>query len=340
MSAEPIAPVTLSREDLDQLVEDAEHLNDEHEDTVSFVAKFAGEWADVEHASVSAADIGGFDFDVALDDGSSTSRRIEFPALVSDIDQVRMAFYALLGDARERAGDAVPLTSLEVELAEVAMLTTFQSTVSRIRDLTPHMREVTLVGGLDEFGPIGPDQFLLVTPPDSSGEAYYTVRRWRAEEGEMDMWFVLHGDHGPLSRWAGSAAPGDVVTLWGPRTSFEPPAGTGSLLLVADDTGLPAIAAIMDATDLPVSVIVETYDEDHVVDLPGPVEWLFRGDDAPGTGGRLCAAVEALEGDLPNTYVFGAGESREMTAIRKHLRNERGLSRESVQMTSYWRRPA
>lgn len=340
MSAESTAPVTLSRDDLDQLLEEAEHLNDEHDDTITFVAKFAGEWFDVVHASIAATDIGGIDFEVALDDGSSRQRRIEFPAVVSDIDQVRMSFYGLLGTARERAGEAIPLTSLEVELAEVSQLTTFQAGVSRIEDLTSRMREVTFVGGLEEFRPIGPDQFLLVTPPDGSGQAYYTVRRWRPEVGEIDMWFVLHGDHSPLSRWAGTAASGDVVTLWGPRTSFDPPAGTDSLLLVADDTGLPAIAAIMEATDLPVTVIVETYDEEHVLDLPGPAEWVFRGDDAPGTGGRLSAAVEALEGDLSSTYVFGAGESREMTAIRKHLRTERVLPRESVQMTAYWRRPA
>lgn len=340
MSPEPIAPATLSRDELEQLLEEADHLNDEHGDTITFVARYAGEWNDAESASIAATDANGLEFEVGLSDGTSTVRRIDFPAPMTDIDGVRMSFYGMLGTARERAGAAVPPTSLEIELAEVSTLSTFQTTVNRITDLSPRLREVTFSGALESFDSIGPDQFLLVTPSDDSGRAYYTVRRWRPESGEMDMWFVLHGDHGPLSRWASSAAPGQEVSLWGPRASYEPPAETDSLVLVADDTGLPAVAAIMDATDLPVRAIVETYDEDHVIDMPGPVEWLFRGEDAPGTGGRLLAAIESVDGDQPGTYFFGAGESREMTAIRKHLRNGRGLSREWVQMTAYWRRPA
>lgn len=340
MSVESIAPATLSRDELEQLLEEADHLNDEHGDTITFVARYAGGWADVTSASVTAADANGFEFSVDLTDGTSTVRRIDFPAPMTDVDGVRMSFYGMLGQARERAGDTVPATSLEIELAEVSTLTTFQTKVERVTDLSPRLREVTFAGGLEGFEPMGPDQFFLVTPSDESGRAYYTVRRWRPEVGEMDMWFVLHGDHGPLSRWAARASAGDGVSVWGPRASFEPPPDTQSIVLIADDTGLPAVAAIMDATHLPVTAIVETYDEEHVIDVPGPVEWLFRGDEAPGTGGRLVSAVEAWDADLSGTYCFGAGESREMTAIRKHLRNERSLPREWVQMTAYWRRPA
>ena len=35
------------------------------------------------------------------------------------------------------------------------------------------------------------------------------------------------------------------VALWGPRTGFEPAAETDWYLLVADETGLPAVAAIL-----------------------------------------------------------------------------------------------
>lgn len=339
MSVESIAPQALSPDDLEQLQEEAEHLNDEHEDTVAFVAKFAGEWPDTVQASIAGTDSGGFVFTIGLADGSRVTRRIDFTAPMSDIDSVRMSFYGMLGLARERAGDTVAATSLEVELAEVSTLTTFQTTVKGVTDLSPRLREITFAGGFEGFESISPDQFLLVTPSDDSGRAYYTVRHWRPEVGEMDMWFVLHGDHGPLSRWAARATAGDEVSVWGPRASYEPPADTKSLLLVADDTGLPAVATILESTDLPVTAIVETYDEDHVVDLPGAVHWLFRREDAPGTGGRLLAAVQDL-GEETNRYCFGAGESREMTAIRKHLRTQRGLPREWVQMTTYWRRPA
>ena len=37
------------------------------------------------------------------------------------------------------------------------------------------------------------------------------------------------------------------------------------------------------------------------------------------------------------TYVWGGGESRIMTAIRKHVRRGWGLPREQVSLTPYWR---
>ena len=81
----------------------------------------------------------------------------------------------------------MPRTSLELEIAAVADLKTFQTAVSEVVDLTPRLRQVTFSGGFDQFTSIAPDQFMLVTPPDAGGQAYYTVRRWRAEMGEMDM---------------------------------------------------------------------------------------------------------------------------------------------------------
>lgn len=46
----------------------------------------------------------------------------------------------------------------------------------------------------------------------------YTVRRWRADVHELDVDFVVHGDHGFASRWAAAVRPGDTVGFLGPRT--------------------------------------------------------------------------------------------------------------------------
>jgi NADPH-dependent ferric siderophore reductase len=174
--------------------------------------------------------------------------------------------------------------------------------------------------------------------------AYYTVRRWRPDDREVDMWFVLHEPEGPVSGWAAGASPGDTVSLWGPRTSFHPPAGTRSLLLVADDTGLPAVAAILDDRDEATTarVVIEAHDRDHAVELalrPGDeIHWMFRDGREPGTGGGLADAVAEMDLDTDGLYAFGAAESREITAVRRLLRGERGMAQPNVQMTGYWRR--
>lgn len=250
---------------------------------------------------------------------------------------------------------------------------TFLTTVSAVEDVHPHLRRITVRGGdLDTFAPNGPDTFLYVLlPPEGRDEltidqsftwtgyqempeeerplgAYYTLRSWRPETAEIDLLFVLHGDEGAASRWAHRARPGDPVALWGPRTAWEPPADTAWYLLVADDTGLPAVAAILEhlPADAVVRVIAEVDHEAERQPLPtrGPetaITWVHRDGAEPGTTTLLPDAVRSLE--LPTGgpgYVWGGGESRTMTAVRKYVRREVGLEREQVSLVAYWRHAA
>ncbi|MCM0679159.1 siderophore-interacting protein, partial [Micromonospora phytophila] len=79
----------------------------------------------------------------------------------------------------------------------------------------------------------------------------YTIREQRPGRAGVDIDVVRHGDTGPATRWAGRARPGDRVVLLGPAVHdnrsvcFRPPAGTGPVLLVADETALPAVGGIL-----------------------------------------------------------------------------------------------
>ncbi len=257
----------------------------------------------------------------------------------------------------------------EAQATQLAAAATRVTTVSAVRDVAVGMREVTFRGGdLATFRPLGADTFLyLLLPPPGRPElapdssftwekafalpeeerpvgAYYTVRRWRPEVAEMDIWMVLHGDEGPASAWAGRAAVGDQVALWGPRSAYEPPAGTDRLLLVADETGLPAVAALLAQrpAGMPVRVIAEVDDEAHRPPLPVDdnvtVTWVHRDGAAPGTTTLLLDAVVALPPFEGQPYVWGGAESRTLTKVRKEVRVNRGLPREQVSLVGYWRR--
>ena len=137
-------------------------------------------------------------------------------------------------------------------------------------------------------------------PEEQPVGAYYTVRAWRPEVAELDMLFVLHGE-GHASGWAARARRGDPVALWGPRTGYHPPADTDWLLLVADETGLPAVAVILEQlpAGMPARVLAEVADEHEHQDLPVrqgvEVTWLHRDgargrhDDAAGRCGAGAA---------------------------------------------------
>jgi NADPH-dependent ferric siderophore reductase len=240
--------------------------------------------------------------------------------------------------------------------------------VSRVARVGPRVARLTFEGGdLTGFVGAGPDQFVyvLLPPPGRAGltidagftwdhyramppaerpvGAYYTVRYHRPATAEVDIDFVLHGGGGTTSRWAASASPGDPVALWGPRTLYHShPAATWQLL-VGDETGLPAIGAILES--LPAGsgarVFVEVGDagDEQPLRAAATVEvtWLHRDGVPAGESTLLLDAVRALTLPRGTVYAWGGGELRVMTELRRHLREERGLAAEAVSVTGYWR---
>jgi NADPH-dependent ferric siderophore reductase len=297
---------------------------------------------------------------------------VPFDRPLADLADIQTVSVAAIAAARAKLG-ITQLTSAEIEAAALASIPTHITSVVATEMVTPHIKQITFGGGdLVNFRPVGPDQFIYVLaaapgqaelPIDSSFTwewydatpaderpigAYYTVRRWRPETAQLDMWFVLHGDGndhvaGPASTWAEQARLGESVGLWGPRTAWAPPADTDWYLLVGDETGLPAIATILESLPdrTPAKVFIETTGTTDRVGLPASptveVTWIDRGDEPAGTTTLLADAVRSMPWPDGTAYAWGGGESRAVTAIRKYVRHVVGLPREAVSMTGYWR---
>lgn len=140
----------------------------------------------------------------------------------------------------------------------------------------------------------------------------YTVREVRGEGADTRVVvdFVLHGadghgEPGPGSAWAAAAAPGDRVVLLGPSRGLEfggieyIPGRATSVLIVADETAVPAACAILEQTaadgdSAPGHAFLEVPEEADVCDVVVPegwqVTWLPRGVDAE-SGAELIPAV-------------------------------------------------
>ncbi|GAA2820939.1 siderophore-interacting protein [Saccharopolyspora taberi] len=238
--------------------------------------------------------------------------------------------------------------------------------VLRTAELSPSMRRIT-VGGEELAGfrdqHTGPNIKVFVPRPEQSRPVLpvldpatgryrwpepherptmrtYSVRRYDEERGELDIDFVLHGDHGVASSWARDARPGDLLGVMGPggRTCRE----SDWYLLVGDETALPAIAAIVE--QLPVTargqVFVEVADaaeQQHLVCPPDlRLTWLHRDGVPAGSSTLLADAVRAV--DVPSgASAWVAGESSMVRGIRRHLRDERRLDAASVLAVGYWK---
>lgn len=260
----------------------------------------------------------------------------------------------------------MPTIDAVVNAEAVTRIPTWVTEVVAVSDVAPRIRQVTVAGGLEDFVPGAPDQFVHVLAPpagrssltvdhtfswgayqvmpeeDRPVGAYYTIRRWDPIGRSIDLWVVLHGHDGHGEGWARTATPGDPVALWGPRDAFAPPAGSQSFVLVGDETALPAIAAILDSLDGAdrATVVVVIDDAAHTIPLASAatldITWAVRD---PGQPDALLGALrDRTEMVGPSTYVWGGAESQEITAVRRHARQELGLAREQVSLTGYWRR--
>lgn len=234
----------------------------------------------------------------------------------------------------------------------VRSITDVAGQVRRFTFVAPQFRTYRSNGPDEYFGLMIPrDGHLTMPDPDEANLRravhaidpvhrpelrWYTLREVRRETGEADVDIVLHGDAGPGTAWASNARVGDELGFRQGTALYLAP-GHGHELLIADETGAPALAAILDQhPGRARTVLVEVPDPAHLSPLPIDVDAhvVVRGDRAPGE-----AALETLrELDLPALeYAWICGEHRLATGIRKHLVGEREVHRKSVMFSSFWK---
>ncbi|MDL9948141.1 SIP domain-containing protein [Gordonia sp. ABSL11-1] len=349
-----------------------EHYNANYADAVEIICR-ARLGTDVDGAKLTGIEVDALALRATTHDGIHHEITASFSHRATTLLDIEALMIEVIADARTTLG-ITTLSVPEAQAQQLGAIRTYITEVTKVERVTPTFAQITFGGGdLASYTPGGHDQFLYVmTPPagrtDLTVDAsfsredfgrftdenrpvggYYTLRRWRPESAEIDMLFVLHGigenshaEPGPSARWAAGARPGDPVALWGPRTIYEPPADTDWVLLVGDETGLPAICVILEhlPEDTSAHVFVEIGDERDRLDLPERegihITWLVRGDSPAGTTDLLLDAVREL--DLPegNVYAWGGAEARTMRSVTNYLRRKRAVERRRVRMTGYW----
>lgn len=170
----------------------------------------------------------------------------------------------------------------------------------------------------------------------------YTLRALRRDPDEVDIDFVLHTPVGPASSWADRAVPGDRVLLLGPAVAdnrairFRAPEDTDLVVIWGDETAVPAVSAILES--LPAGtrarVWLEVRDAGDIQDLAtgadAEITWLV-GEDG------LDAVRAARLPSAAHPYVWMAGESGRVKALRRHFAGERGIDRRRITFVGYWR---
>jgi NADPH-dependent ferric siderophore reductase len=166
----------------------------------------------------------------------------------------------------------------------------------------------------------------------------YTVRHHDPDASELTLDVLVHGDEGLGGPWAAGARPGDEVLLRGPGGAYAPRDDVDHHLLVGDEAALPAIAASLEALSpeatATVRLVVEDADEQLPLATKANVDlrWLRRVE-----GADLAAEVRGLDLGHGRVQAFVHGEAAMVRDLRGHLLNERGLDRELLSISGYWR---
>ncbi|MDP9856462.1 MULTISPECIES: siderophore-interacting protein [Agrobacterium tumefaciens complex] len=173
----------------------------------------------------------------------------------------------------------------------------------------------------------------------------YTPRSFDAEKGELAIDFATHHD-GPASNWAKAAKVGDKAWIAGPRGSFTVPFTYDWHLLIADDTGLPALARRLEEMPEGARVValieVET-DADRLeltTKADASIVWVTQKMENGTDYDALAGALRKLELPKGDFFSWVACESKTAKEVRALLVEEFGANPKWTRASGYWRRGA
>lgn len=237
--------------------------------------------------------------------------------------------------------------------------------VLHVERLTPHMQRVVLGGpGLAGFHSGAPDDHVKLFFPNRDGELVlptlgengpvfpagrepspmrdYTPRRHDPARGELWIDLVLHGD-GPAARWGAQARPGQRLGVGGPRGSFMVAGDFDRYVLAGDETALPAIGRWLE--EMPAGMRATV-----LLEIPGAADrqplasradvdiaWLARDGADAASEGLLERALRDLPPDRGDTFYWIATESRRARGMRQWLEQQRGVPKDWIKATGYWK---
>jgi NADPH-dependent ferric siderophore reductase len=230
--------------------------------------------------------------------------------------------------------------------------------VRRVERISPGFVSVALGGpDLDGFTSLSFDDHIKLfltentlagnVPPPSAGaqEASsqndhavmrdFTPRSFDPGKLELILEFALHGE-GAATAWAAQAAPGQRLSIGGPRGSFVIPMDYDWHLLIGDETALPGIARRLE--ELPAGANVFAF-----IQLNDPADRRVLKTKARlvenWTGTSPDALVQAIRDfKLPagEGFAWAAGEAKVIAAVRAIL-VEHGLDKDHIRAAAYWK---
>ncbi len=228
--------------------------------------------------------------------------------------------------------------------------------VASIERVTPGVLRIAFVGaGLDAFAQARPGAHMklfftagewppagIENPPRPPSRTY-TPRRYDAAASRLEVEFVMHGA-GLASDWAAQAKVGDPMLISAsPGGGYQAPEGISHLVIIADDSALPAAGMVIESLPSGVGVTAICEVENAAEERPlsprvncAP-RWLHRETGNARPGSLLETAVAGMATLPADAHVWVACEAAAMRHIRDNLAARFNLPRARLHTRGYWK---
>jgi NADPH-dependent ferric siderophore reductase len=213
--------------------------------------------------------------------------------------------------------------------------------VRSVTDVTPHMRQIDLVGPDFARLRVRPGAHVVVRVPVAGGHVRRVYSIWHPAPGTATLAIrvALHPAGGPGCVWACSVAAGDRVVVEPPRSKITLDEAAAYHLFVGDETAAVPLLTMRAAVRGPAYGVFESAGPgDEVPGVAGvpPLPWVHRGT-APAVASRtLLRAAQDLELPAGAGAAYVAGESDTCRLVHRHLVEQRGWPRRSVHLQPHW----
>jgi len=209
--------------------------------------------------------------------------------------------------------------------------------VARIAPLGDSFLSITFQGeALAQFTSLSFDDHVKFMF-DVNGEQVrrdFTPLHYDLDKRELTLEFALHED-GASSTWARAATVGQRAIIGGPRGSMVTPKDYDWHLLAGDRSALPAIRRRL--AELPagsrVLAIIHAGGADRLpLETKANAEVRWVDDDA-----ALVEALRALPLPAGEGFAWFGGEAATAKAVRAILAEDKGLPKEAMRVSAYWK---
>lgn len=218
-------------------------------------------------------------------------------------------------------------------------------TISAKEFITPKMIRITATGeDLVDFASMSPDDHLKIMVDigeDKPEMRDYTPRYFDIEKRMLVVDFAVH-EAGPATQWAIDAKVGDELRIGGPRGSSQLTETFDWLLLIGDETALPAMGRWVEQsqeneTFVTVGIVTDKAEEQTwTTKAKLDAHWAHRPSSEDTSGASAIETLKSLKRPDGKGFIWIAAEAKAARDIKSFVLNEWSHPAQFVKSSGYW----